>query len=748
MRISKHRHHQKGLKRRYAQVLVMTFALFMSGHITSSYAQAIKAGPEPVKFESKQLSHDDEKQTVTAIGDVELVQGERIIRADKMVYHLDTDSVEAIGNVSLLDEKGNVTFSEYATLTTDLKNGFIQGLLAMLADGSRFTALEAKRENGNKTTLTEATYTPCHVCEADPHPLWQIKADKVVHDEAEKTIKYKNAKLEFMGVPLVFAPIFSHADPSVTRKSGFLRPQYGYSSKVGAYAEGGYYFGDIAPNIDATVRVRPTALEGILLEGEYRQRFESGSIIVDGSVVRSDRHEEDGRVEQDRNRGHIFAHGLFDLDDKWRAGFDIQRASDKEYLRLYDISKPNVLQSDAYLERFSGRDYTRISALTFQDVRLGVRPEQPDMLPSLEHRMYGEPDSLLGGRWTAGASTLELRRSGNAQDMQRGSVDIGWERRDLSAIGLSTVWNLSGRGDYYRVQDSDISKLFPGLDSNTSDSREMAVASVTTSYPMIKRVDRAQIILEPLVGASISPQVDDTPLEIPNEDSIDVELDTNNLFSANRFPGIDRQEDGARINYGMKAGYYGDNGRYGKIFIGQSYRFDDDNVFPNGSGLEDHVSDFVGQINASISKYLSGDYRFQMDNETLVIHRHEFQLHAGNKTVDVNGKYIFIDPTAGTGFTESRQQALVEGTYRLNEKWWLNAGGLADFGEEPGFRRADAGINYADECFSFSLEGIRNNINEASGENGTVLMLRIGFKNIGEFSAPTIQLAKNPDTQP
>jgi LPS-assembly protein len=726
---------------------VAMLGIFLMLGATAVAAQDVKPSDLPVKFNSKSLSHDDEKQTVTAQGDVELVQGNQILRANKMVYHLDTDTVEAIGNVSLLDDEGNVSFAEYVSLNKSMKDGFVHSLLSLLADGSRFTASEARRENGTKMTLTDASYTPCKVCETDPKPLWQIKADKVIHDETDHSVKYKNARLEFAGVPLAFAPIFSHADPSVKRKSGFLRPSYGYSSEQGAHAEAGYYFGDIRPDIDATVKVRPTSQAGVLVMGELRKRFEHGRMQFDGSFANSDRHEEDGRIEEDQLRGHIFANGLYEIDEKWRAGFNVQRASDKEYLRLYDITHQDVLESRAYAERFSGRDYTNISAFNFQDVRLGLRPEQPDILPSLEHRSLGEPGGLFGGRWTAGLSTLELRRSGTDQDVQRGSVDLGWERRDVSRAGFVTRVNLSGRGDFYAVQDSNAAVLNPALDSSTQQGRGMAVASVDVSYPMVKRVEKAQVMIEPQIGLSASPQTDDTPLEIPNEDSIDIQLDSNNLFSGNRFPGIDRVEDGARVNYGIRAGLYGDNGRYGKIFLGQSYRLDDDVIFPVGSGLEDKASDVVGQINASVSKYLSGDYRFQMDNRSLVIHRHEFQAHLGNDMVSVNGKYIFIDPTAGTGFTESRQQALLDGVYYFRPNWWLNAGALADMGEEPGLRKATLGVNYADECFSFSLQGARSLITEASGENGTVLMMRVGLKNLGEFSAPGIRLTKGSEEE-
>lgn len=696
---------------------------------------------KPVNFQAKQLSHDDVKQTVTATGDVELVQGDRILRADKMVYHLDTDTVEAIGNISLLDEHGNVSFAEYVTLSRDMKDGFIHSLLALLADGSRFTATEARRENGVKTTMTDASYTPCKVCEIDPKPLWQITADKVVHDTQAKSIKYKNARLEFAGVPMIWSPIFSHADPTVKRKAGFLRPSYGFDSDMGTYAEGGYYFGDIAPEMDATLKIRPTTEAGVLLQGEWRQRFEKGRIEIEASGAHSDRTEDNGTVEEGRNRGHVFATGRFDLDRKWRAGFDVERASDKEYLRLYEISKENVLESEAYAERLAGRDYTRISAMNFQDVRLGNRPDQPDLLPWIDHRMFGEPGGLLGGRWEAGAGALGVRREGTDQDVQRASLDLGWERRDIFPIGLSTVASVHGRGDFYAVHDSAAAALNPLLDDETEQARGMAIASFIAGYPMVKRLPKTQVVVEPLVGASISPHIDDNDTDIPNEDSIDTEFDTNNLFSHSRFPGIDRQEDGARINYGMRVGAYGDNGRYAKLYVGQSYRFDDDTVFPAGSGLEDNASDVVGQLNVSLSKYLSGDYRFQIDTDSPRFRRHELQAMAGNDRVSLATNYIYIDKIAGTGFNESRQQILLDGKYYLDEKWWLNGGTLVDMGEEPGLRKAQFGFNYADECFSFSAQAARNLMSEASGDSGTILMLRIGFKNIGDFNAGEIELS-------
>jgi len=726
--------------------IVIGAALVLSSATAISSPFNGKQEDAPVNFQAKELYHDDKAQTVTAIGDVELVQGDRILHADKMVYNLQTDTVSAIGNVSLLDDNGDVHFSEYVELNKSMKDGYVHSLLSLLNDGTRFTADEAKREGGVKLTMTDATYTPCKVCEDDPKPLWQLKATKVVHDEVEKTVKYENARLELLGVPLAWSPIFSHADPSVKRKSGFLRPKYGWGSDTGTYVEGGYYFGDIKPNIDATLQVRPTSLKGTLVQGEWRQRFEQGKLKINGSTARSDRTERDGHVEQNKWRGHLFADGQYDINDKWRAGFGVERSSDKEYLRLYDISNKNVLENQAYAERFSGRDYTRISALSFQDIRLGVRPEQPVVFPEVDHQMLGAPNALWGGRWEAGASSLIMQRKDDGQDVQRASLNGGWERSHIFDSGISGKVRGSARGDFYSVQNRDAAVTDPTLDGSARAFRGTAVAQAEAGYPLVKRLDAAQVVVEPVVGGQVSPQVDQTDNRIPNEDSLEVQYDYTNLFDENHFAGVDRQEDGARVSYGLKTGVYGDEGNYAKFNIGQSYRFDDDGLFPAGSGMEENLADVVGLVGVGLGKAFDADYRFRLDNDTLAAKRHELRASGGTKDLRLNTRYIYADAIAGTGITDTREQVYFGVNYNLTQHWTASTTALTDLGEDAGLRRASVGFGYVDECFTFSGEGQRRFTNAGTGESETVVMLRVGFKNIGEFSSPQIELKTKQDS--
>jgi len=705
-----------------------------------------KINEEPVKFSAETISNDNKKQIVTAIGNVELLQGKQILRADKVTYFLSQDKVKAEGNVSLLDKDGNIFFADNLELKNKMKDGFINELLSLLADGSRFTAKKIKRENGGSlTTMTEATYTACKVCESDPHPLWQIKASEITHNTKDKSVHYKNARLELLGVPLLYSPVFSHPDPSVKRKTGFLRPSYGWTKSLGANISTGFYY-DIAPNKDLTLKVTPTSLAGTLFSAEWRQGFKNGTWETTVTTAVSDRKKENGTIKQGAQRGHISTKALFDINNKWRSGFNITRTSDKQYLRLYDIIDQDVFNNEVYAERFSGRNYSRISALNFQDVRLGTRPDQPNVLPMIEHTIISEPNALLKGRWKAEFSALGLVRSkNNGQDVYRSSLELDWERRSVNFLGFLNIVNLNGRSDLYYINDSDIAKTDPTKSNSLTTGRSMATLSLTTSYPLIKPLSqKVKSIIEPIVELNLSPKINKRDnSKIPNEDSIDIRFDSSNLFDKNRYSGVDRQEDGGRINFGLKTGIYSNDGKYAKLLIGQTYRFYGRNPFPKGSGLENKLSDFVGEAKIGLAENLYGDYRFQFDNSTLKAKRHEAQLGGGTDLFQLDSRYIYTSSVAGTGFTQAREQLQVDGTYNLNKHWQVTSSSLIDIGDQPGLRSAVTGFNYADECFTFSIQGTRKVAKVASGQNDTRLMMRIGFKHIGDFKGREIGLEKN-----
>jgi lipopolysaccharide assembly outer membrane protein LptD (OstA) len=98
-------------------------------------ADGLNPDDAPVDLEADHLTHDEGTQTVIATGNVELIQSGRILKADTVSYNLATDRVRATGNVVLSERDGTTYFADDVELTDDMKDGFVEGLNILLADG-------------------------------------------------------------------------------------------------------------------------------------------------------------------------------------------------------------------------------------------------------------------------------------------------------------------------------------------------------------------------------------------------------------------------------------------------------------------------------------------------------------------------------------------------------------------------------------------------------------------------------------
>lgn len=697
---------------------------------------------QPVDLEADNLVHDEGTQIVTASGNVELVQSGRILKADVVSYNLVTDQVRATGNVVLSETDGTTYFADDVELTDDMKDGFVEGLQILLADGSRFTAAQGARKGGTLLEMKQASYTPCEPCKENPSrpPLWQLRAAEVEHDETQKRITYRDAWFEFAGVPMAYTPYFSHPDGSEKQKSGFLMPSVGYDSELGA-SYGQEYYWAVAPDKDVTLGTQVFTGTNPLATAQYRQRFDNAQVDLSGSATYSDRTDSVAGEDQDTNnekRGHLFGNALWDINDKWRSGMRVNVASDDQYLRQYNIDADDVLENEIYAERFSGRDYMVGRAMAFQDVRVSeFQYDQPSVLPEVSASFYGDPNGTLGGRWNVGLSALGLYRDGSEQDMSRGTIEAGWQRRYITGFGLVNKFDAMMRGDVYHISDRDI----VALDSpDQTQTRGFAQANWEVSYPFVKRLDESQLVVSPIASVTAGTNVDFDD-DIPNEDSQDFSLDPTNLFEPNRFAGYDLIEDRSRATYGVRTGWYGDNGYRGEVFLGQSRRFeDDDNPFVEGSGLSEQESDYVGQVAANFGEYFNLDYRFQLDQASFSSQRHELDASAKWDRLQVGTQYLFANSLSSSSLGETREQITPSARLRFYDDWYVSGLATFDLGVDPGMRRAIYGVDYQGQCMTFSLMAERNLTDDSSGDSGTEVMMRIGLKNLGAFQTSGINI--------
>ena len=692
-------------------------------------AQEDNAASDGVLMQADSLGYDQENGIVTASGNVEMANGGRILKADAVSYNERDDIVAASGNVILLEPTGEVLFAEYAELTGDLREGAIEGIRVLLEQNARFAANGARRIDGRITDMAKAVYSSCDLCEDDPEaaPLWQIKANRIVHDEALHDIIYYNALFEVYGYPIFWTPYMRTPDPTVERRSGVLTPTYGSSSTLGLTLQVPYYW-DIAPNKDATITPFITSDEGLVMIGQYRERTQTGIYNLNGSLTRADPLGPNGdETGDDKWRGHIKADGIWHPDEVWQYGFDVYRASDDNYLSRYDFDNTDTLTSDVFVEAFHDRSYASAFGYVFQGLRKDDDPgDTPIVAPLLDYQLVSDP-SDNGSFFTIEANAISLTRSDDT-DSRRFTLRAAYERPWVSDGGHILTLRHSLRGDAYQVNDVQISGQQP---YSGFVGRVIPQSSVEWRYPLVRQSGRTQQLVEPIVMTVVSPNasVDD---RIPNEDSQEFEFDEVNLYSANRFPGYDRVEGGLRVNYGLRMGVFGFGGGRSEVMFGQTWRAHADSTFGPETGLDGNFSDYVGRVLVSPTSYFDVALRFRIDREDFTIRRNELSLGVGPDWLRFYTSYLQLKdaPVDVVDTTGEREQITFNASVKPFEEWTVRADWRQDLTGE-GTINYGGTLVYENECVQFTGRLERRFTDDGFSVPETIFLFSVKLKTLG-----------------
>lgn len=704
--------------------------LFAALFAATAALPAAAAEREPVLLQADRMSYDQRSRVVTAEGAVEISTGTQTLTAPVVIYDQASGTVTAKGGVTIVSADGDVARADQMTLKDDLRDGVIDNITLVIGEQNRMAAARATRSGGAVTTLDRAVYTACLLCPGDTAPLWQIKAVRVVRDETQQEITYDDATLELFGQPVLYLPYFRHPDPTVDRKSGFLAPDFGSSSAIGAFAEIPYYWAP-APDYDITVAPLITTGGGIVLKGEYRRRFDNGGFDLAGSVAYTVPENTGNPDEADEGiASHLFGTGRFKLEDGWRWGFDAAIVSDDTYLERYDISTEDRFTSRLYAERFWQRHYFAINSYYFQSLRAGdVQARTPLALPLAEMILLPD-EKILGGQLRIDANVLALHRD-EGQNTRRLSLATSWQRGFVSRNGQLFRAIAEVRGDAYQVE-SAAGLPFASNGAQTT-TRVLGLAALDwrwpwfTSYPSGERV-----VIEPIVQAIVAPY-GGNPADIPNEDSASFEFDDTNLFSLQKFPGLDRWESGPRINAGVRLASYLSNGGIVEVLAGQNFRLKEDRAFARLSGLGDQESDIVGRLVYAPNADVRFVQKFRLDPEDGSVPRNEIFVDLSKDWGDLRLTYLRLAADAAGLGLPSREEVSADGRLSLfDTNWSLYAGARRDL-ESDRMLESRFGVGYEDECSALSLVIRRRFFEDRDIRPSTAVILRLDIKTGGGF---------------
>ena len=634
----------------------------------------------------------DGNDRLIAEGNVEVFTQGRRLRASRIVYDRATDRVQIDGPIELRDAEGTIVLADTAELDTDLTDGILQSARIVLNERLQIAGAEMTRRDGRFSDLRQVAASSCQICARGQTPLWEIRAARVIHDQQDGQIYFYDARFRIAGIPVFYLPALRVPDGTDPRVRGFLPPSVVASSTLGNGIKLPWFL-PLGAHADVTLTPYVTEDDSTTLQARYRQAFVRGDLTVEGAASRD-------QLEPGGTRGYLFATQTLALPLGFGLVADIELTSDDAYLRDYDFSEKDRLDSAVAVRRVRPGELITADITHYQSLRADSDDsDDPDLVA------FGRWDRRMAVPGVGGWLDLDLaaqafRRESDAdidgRDMAQLRARAGWRDTWTGPAGL----RLAGRAD----APLDIKQI-------TDDSRFDALqaglwpqGALTLSWPLSRPGQGGDYqILEPV--AQIAHTVD-SGIDSPNDDSTEVALDTGNLLALNRFPGLDRSETGTRANLALRWSAQDAAGVRLALTGGRIYRFSDTDQFSDSSGLSGPRSDWLAQIDLDVTD----EIRFR----TLALLDDDLDLSIFEARLGWNGpgrlvlasNYIWQSADRATNLTEDVSELFTAASLPLTRTWSARGELRRDF-TVGRTNRSGLVLAYANECVRVDLSVTR-----------------------------------------
>jgi LPS-assembly protein len=740
-----------------------------------------------------EVDYDYNNSRVSAVGNVQMFYNGTTVEADKVIYDQKTKRLHAEGNVRMTDADGKITYANLLDLSDDYRDGFVDSLRVDTADATRMAASRADRSSGNYTVFENGVYTACAPCKDDPKkpPLWQVKGARIIHDQNEKMLYFEDARLEFFGVPMAYLPYFSTPDPTVKRKTGFLMPGFSTFTAYGYGVETPFYWA-IAPDYDATITPRYTTRQGLLMQGEFRQRLMDGAYQIRAyGIDQEDPNAFAGQPGQRQFRGGVETKGQFALNDKWVWGWDGVALTDYMFLSDYRLSQykdPYASFLNLPTEAISQLYLTGVGSRSFFDARTiyylsfsGNQTQVPVIHPVIDYSNVLN-QAILGGEFSyktnftsltrdqAQFDALNTRVGADGQSLcaptsadpnartpgncllrgipgtyTRLTAEADWRRSFTDSAGQIWTPFASVRAD---LIDASIGNQ-PGVSNflppgETQAVRVMPTVGLEYRYPFINVQPWGTTTIEPIAQIIVRPN-ESYAGKLPNEDAQSMVFDASNLFSVDKFSGYDRVEGGGRANVGAQATTQFDRGGSVNVLFGQSYQLFGLNSYAVAdatntgvdSGLATAKSDYVGRVSYSPNRTYTFTTRARFDEATLDVKRFEAEGRANFDRWSASLMYGDYAAQPDLGFLTRREGLLGTGSVKVATNWVMTGAARWDL-VANNINQYVVGAGYVDDCFVLGVNYITS-YTYSAGTTPPVLShgfsFSLGLRTLGSTTA-------------
>ena len=730
------------------------------------FSQAFAQEDMSNSIESDKIEYLNDSGGIKALGSVKITRENFQLEADEISFNQNNDIIKGIGNIIIKEKDGSTILASKFSLSSDLNDGVIEMPTLLTKEGTKISSAYAIRSGGKSIILRKGIFSPCNNCEkSKKKPSWQVKANRIIYDETNGNIIYEGARFELFGFPIFYVPIATHPSPDIKKRSGFLAPTITTSGDLGLNIKTPYFM-NLAPNYDLTITPWVVTKGAFLAEGEWRQRFKRGKVNFHliAASLNDDFKSKTVNINDDWNaiisspfndpkdldavnkklvfdyddnthsiinvevadkndtrpssiadaigynfRGSFAASGSFELDN-WNLDFSGKFVSDDTFLRRFDLDDETEIKSYLSMSRNWKNAQLEINSIYFSSLLPEKEGSEPLILPEVKFS-WNPKKIIFGGRSKVSLDTLGIIRKTDG-NTYRISSEINWERQFINNSGHLFKINLNFRGDIYRSTKkwtpNNSSRLFLTNPLGKTKNIYRLLPSLDLEWKLPLKYDFSNTIIEPIVQIAYSVD-NDKNIEIPNEDSIGFELNSHNLFSRNRMPGLDLWETGSRINYGIKFSHFFNKSGTFSGLIGQSYKFKNPDSFEKGSGLEKKPSDFVLDFLFKPNKAITLSYKGRLDDHDIDLRRSEFDMLITYPKWGVRAGHVLLNNVEILNFKEQREARLAT-FFNITDRWLIQAALRYDVVSKNSLNNRISAV-YVDDCMSFEI-GFRRKFSE------------------------------------
>ncbi len=650
---------------------------------------------QTIKIYADEISVDKNNEQINASGEAIAVSENNLkLKAENIEYYEKEKKLNAYGNVVINDEAQNSYFLEELSSKNNLDKINGNNIKVRLNDGSRIVGTNFVKKN-NITVIKDAEFTPC---KEDDYlikncPGWKLKSKSVYHDDTSKTIYYDHARIHLLNVPVFYLPYFSHPDPSVKKRSGFLMPTIQTDNQLGDTFSIPIFL-NLSDNKDLTFTPNLQTKSNNFYGFNYRHLNDNINLDLNTSI-------------DDNNDGTGTSNHLFFDSTIYNSYGDLKAylrtANNDTYMRKNNINNLTVLKSGIDFKRQAEDVYFSLEAIGYK--HLTVDDEQWEYLyPEIVYNINNVTNNFYEGRVSLD-NEVSFRKNLSESYMTIASSQLNWENQKIHKnFGL-----ISRNEANFRIASISIDEK---TKKDTNNIRFYPQISSKISYPLIN--------VSPSYSQTLTPII--MPIISPFNNYTDVQKVTNsNLFSPNRAASITEWESGPRVNYGIEWFINSKRGANIKTIISQNYRFN-----KNKSDNSKEISNYFINSNITLNSknYLDSSLIIDRDDlKTRSLTANSFNKF-GDLIISTNYDY-----TSGK-YNSPAEQIALGGKYTLGENLFLKFTGAKnlDNNKNIGYQY---GILYENDCLGVDFNYYRDltkyrDIEESDGFSFTVVLKPFG----------------------